>query len=57
MDLKFYTEATQMITTLRNNGEEGLANWYNKELMNCKSEDAFWRIHGGLNDELFVLGV
>ena len=56
MDLKFYTEATKMISTLRDNGEENLANWYNKELMNCKSEKAFWRLHGGLNDELFVLG-
>jgi len=57
MDLKFYTKLTENISKLRELGETELADTYNNELLNCKSEKDFWKIQAKIDDEFFILGV
>ena len=57
MDFQFYRQVTDNIAKLRKLGETDLADTYNNELLTCKSEKDFWKIHAQIEDEFFILGV
>lgn len=57
MDFQFYRQATDNIAKLRKLGETQLADTYSNQLLTCKSEEDFWKIHAQIEDEFFILGV
>ena len=57
MDFQFYRQATDNIAKLRKLGETDLADTYNNELLSCKSEKDFCKIHEQNEDEFIILGV
>ena len=56
MDFIFYKQVTDNIAKLNKLGEIDLADTYKKELLTCKSEKDFWKIHAKIEDEFFILG-
>tara|TARA_R100000278_G_scaffold88252_1_gene67381 strand:+ start:3090 stop:3263 length:174 start_codon:yes stop_codon:yes gene_type:complete len=56
MDFIFYKQVTDNIDKLRKLGEKDLADTYKNELLTCKSEKDFWKIHAKIEDEFFILG-
>ena len=57
MDFQFYRQATDNIAKLRKLGETELADTYSNQLLTCKSEEDFCKIHAQIEDEFFILGV
>ena len=55
MDFIFYKQVTDNIAKLNKLGEIDLAETYKNELLNCKSEKDFWKIHSKIQDEFFIL--
>ena len=55
MDFIFYKQVTDNIAKLNKLGEIDLAETYKNELLNCKSEKDFWKIHSKIEDEFFIL--
>ena len=55
MDFIFYKQVTDNIAKLRKLGEVDLADTYKNELLTCKSEKDFWKIHAKIEDEFFIL--
>ena len=56
MGFIFYKQVTDNIAKLRKLGEIDLADTYKNELLTCKSEKDFWKIHAKIEDEFFILG-
>ena len=56
MDFQFYRQATDNSAKLRRLGETELADTYSNQLLTCKSEEDFWKLHAKIEDEFFILG-